>query len=117
MEQHLKKMFKINFLKHKMNKQQITIKTESGVKTRVDFIGKDKQTGQLKITEAKSSHTAPLTKNKKQAFPEIEKSGATVVGKGKEPYTGGTQIPPTKVEVVRPKAHHPSELKGQTHKK
>ncbi|ANB60833.1 hypothetical protein [Anoxybacteroides amylolyticum] len=98
-------------------KQQITIKTESGVKTRVDFIGKDKQTGQLKITEAKSSHTAPLTKNQKQAFPEIEKSGATVVGKGKEPYTGGTQIPPTKVEVVRLKAHHPSELKGQTHKK
>lgn len=71
----------------------------------------------MKITEAKSSHTAPLTKNQKQAFPEIEKLGATVAGKGKEPYTGGTQIPPTKVEIVRPKAPHPSELKSQTHKK
>ena len=35
--------------------------------------------------------------------PEIEKSGATVVGRGKPGYPGGTQIPPTRVEVVRPK--------------
>ncbi len=33
--------------------------------------------------------------------PEIEQSGATVVGKGKAPYTGGTKIPPTKVEIIR----------------
>jgi hypothetical protein len=42
-----------------------------------------------------------LTNNQKLAHPEIEKTGATVVGKGKEPYTGGTKIPPTKVNIVR----------------
>lgn len=54
------------------------------------------------LTEAKSSSTAPLTKNQALAHPEIEKTGATVVGQGKPPYTGGTQIPPTKAKVVRP---------------
>ncbi|MDR7002899.1 hypothetical protein, partial [Neobacillus niacini] len=86
---------------HKAVQQQITIKTQSGVKTRIDIVGKNKQTGELECVECKASPTAPLTKNQKQAFPEIEKTGATVVGKGKPPYTGGTQIPPTKIEVRR----------------
>jgi hypothetical protein len=90
-------------LKKKQNDvvSQITIKTDSGVKTRVDFVGKDKATGNINLTEAKSSSTAPLTKNQKNAYPEIEKNGGIIVGKGKEPYTGGTQIPPTKVDVRR----------------
>lgn len=83
--------------------EQITVKTQSGTKTRIDIVGKDKATGQTKLTEAKSSATAPLTKNQKIAFPEIEQTGATVVGKGKDPFVGGTKIPPTKVNVVRPK--------------
>jgi len=66
-------------------------------------MGTCKKTGEVKLTEAKSSETAPLTKNQKLAFPEIERSGATVVGKGKPPFTGGTKIKPTKVDVVRPK--------------
>jgi hypothetical protein len=82
-------------------RQQITVKTKSGVKTRIDIIGKNKETGQIECVECKSSSTAPLTKNQKKAFPEIEESGAIVIGKGKPPYTGGTQIPPTKVEVRR----------------
>jgi filamentous hemagglutinin len=82
---------------------QITVKTESGVKTRLDLAGTDKSTGSIKLTEAKSSATAPLTKNQSQAFPEISQSGATVVGKGKKPFTGGTKIPPTNVDIVRPK--------------
>jgi RHS repeat-associated protein len=82
---------------------EITVKTKSGVKTRIDLVGKDKQTGTIKLTEAKSSATAPLTKNQKVAFPEIKQSGATVVGKGKPPYVGGTKIPPTTVEIIRPK--------------
>lgn len=67
---------------HKEVQQQITVKTQSGVKTRIDIVGKNKQTGDLKCVECKASPTAPLTKNQKQAFPEIEKTGATVVGKG-----------------------------------
>jgi hypothetical protein len=81
---------------------QITVKTKSGTKTKLDLVGNDKANGEIKLTEAKSSATAPLTKNQKAAFPEIEKSGATVVGEGKPPFVGGTEIPPTKVDVVRP---------------
>jgi len=54
------------------------------------------------VTEAKSSATAPLTPNQAKAFPEIEKTGATVKGAGKPGFPGGTQIPPTKVDIVRP---------------
>ena len=81
--------------------EQVTIKTESGVKTRVDVVSKD-PSGQVKLQEAKSSATAPLTPNQTAAHPEIQQSGGTVVGQGKPGYPGGTQIPPTKVEVVRP---------------
>ena len=35
-------------------------------------------------------------------FRQIEESGAVVVGKGKPGFPGGTEIPPTKVDVVRP---------------
>jgi RHS repeat-associated protein len=81
--------------------EQVTIKTESGVKTRVDVVSKD-ASGQVKLQEAKSSSTAPLTPNQAAAHPEIEQTGGTVIGQGKPGYPGGTQIPPTKVEVVRP---------------
>jgi uncharacterized protein RhaS with RHS repeats len=80
-------------------KEQITVKTKSGTKTRLDIVSKDKG-GNIKCTECKSGNS-PLTKNQKAAFPEIKESGATVVGKGKAPYTGGTKIPPTKVEIIR----------------
>lgn len=81
--------------------EQITVKTESGVKTRLDLVGQNKQSGVIELTEVKSSPTAPLTSNQKIAFPEITKTGATVVGKGKPPYTGGIKIPPTKVKINR----------------
>jgi hypothetical protein len=82
--------------------EQLTLKTESGVKTRMDVVS-TKASGEVRLQEAKSSSTAPLTKNQQAAHPEIAKSGATVAGKGKPDYPGGTKIPPTKVEVVRPK--------------
>ncbi|GMA98776.1 hypothetical protein [Pelosinus sp. IPA-1] len=76
--------------------EQITVKTKSGTKTRLDGIGVDEKTGEVVIEEYKASPTAPLTKNQEIAHPEIAESGATVVGKGKEPFVGGTEIPPTK---------------------
>ncbi|MEO0639420.1 MAG: hypothetical protein AAFY70_06825, partial [Bacteroidota bacterium] len=82
--------------------EQITVKTPSGVRTRLDIVGKD-ASGNIKLTEAKSSKTAPLTKNQKRGFPEIKAKGATVVGKGKGDFKGGTKIPPTEVDIVRPK--------------
>lgn len=81
---------------------QITVKTPAGTRTRLDFMGVDAETRNIALTEAKSSSTAPLTRNQTIAFPEIEKDGATVVGKGKPPFVGGTLIPPTKVSIVRP---------------
>ncbi len=82
--------------------EQITVKTSSGVKTRVDAIGLDAN-GNVVINEYKSSLTAPLTSNQKIAFPEIFESGTTVVGKGKGIFSGGYQIPPgTKVTIIRP---------------
>lgn len=80
--------------------EQLTVKTETGVKTRVDFAGTE--SGKTVLTEAKSSATAPLTPNQTKAFPEIQQTGCTVCGNGKPGYPGGTKIPPTKVNVVRP---------------
>lgn len=81
--------------------QQVTVKTQSGVRTRIDLIGRDVN-GNVVCTECKASATAPLTSNQKVAFPEIRQSGAIVVGKGKPGFPGGTQIPPTTVNIVRP---------------
>ena len=82
--------------------EQITIKTESGVKTRVDAIGIDSN-GNVVINEFKSSATAPLTNNQKIAFPEIMESGGVVVGQGKGIFKGGYRIPAgTSVKVIRP---------------
>jgi RHS repeat-associated protein len=81
--------------------EQVTIKTESGVKTRMDVVSKD-ASGNVVLQEAKSSATAPLTPNQTVAHSEIGQTGGTVVGQGKPGYPGGTKIPPTDVRVVRP---------------
>ena len=81
--------------------QQVTVKTQNGVRTRIDLIGRDVN-GNIACTECKASATARLTKNQAAAFPEIQQSGAVVVGKGKSGFPGGTQIPPTKVSIIRP---------------
>jgi hypothetical protein len=81
--------------------QQVTIKTESGTRTRLDMIGRDAN-GDIACVECKASDTAPLTRNQKRAFPEIEQRGGRIMGKGKPGFPGGTQIPPTRVEILRP---------------
>jgi RHS repeat-associated protein len=62
--------------------QNVTLKTGSGVRTVMDVVSTDAR-GNVALTEAKSSATAPLTKNQTMAHPEIQQSGATVVGQGK----------------------------------
>jgi RHS repeat-associated protein len=81
--------------------QNVTVRTQSGVRTQIDVMSTN-SSGNIVLQEAKSSVTAPLTPNQAAAHPEIANSGATVVGQGKPPYVGGTQIPPTPVKVVRP---------------
>lgn len=86
--------------KKKGNTQkQITLKVKDGTKVVADMIRR--HNNKFSITEFKSSITAPLTKNQKKAFPQIEKYGAIVVGKGKPGFEGGTKIPPTKVFIKR----------------
>lgn len=86
--------------------QNVTVRTQSGVRTQIDVVSTN-PAGQVVLTEAKSSATAPLTRAQAAAHPEIAQSGATVAGKGKPPYVGGTQIPPTEVKIVRPKCPGP----------
>ncbi len=81
--------------------REVTVRTQSGVRTRLDALGRDSG-GVIRCTECKSSATAPLTKKQSAAFPEIETTGATVVGKGKPGFPGGTIIPPTRVDIIRP---------------
>ncbi|WP_308073864.1 hypothetical protein, partial [Neisseria polysaccharea] len=65
----------------------------------VSVVGRERNFA--KVSEYKASITAPLTKNQKKAFPEIERTGATVVGKGKLGYPKGNKIKPTKVIIER----------------
>jgi hypothetical protein len=55
--------------------EQVTLKTQSGVKTKMDVVSKT-DSGTVRLQEAKSSAEAPLTRNQKLAHPEIEKTGA-----------------------------------------
>lgn len=80
--------------------EQITVETKSGVRTRIDIGGKDPN-GKIDLVELKSSMTAPLTKNQKKAFPEIEESGAIVKSRNKPPFEHLEEIPPTKINVIR----------------
>jgi hypothetical protein len=84
------------------SEHELTLQTESGVKTRLDYLARDPTTNAIRCIECKASETAPLTPNQEAAFPEIESSGATIVGAGKPGFPGGTIIPPTTVEVIRP---------------
>ena len=56
----------------------------------------------IRCIECKSTAEAPLTRHQAAAHPKIEQEGAVVKGKGKPDVPGGTEIPPTPVEVRRP---------------
>lgn len=86
---------------HDVAVPEITVRTQSGVKTRLDWVTKD-SAGSIGCVECKASATAPLTPNQALAHPEIGQTGAVVVGKGKPGIPGGTVIPPTPVQVRRP---------------
>lgn len=81
---------------------QVTIKTDSGRKTRVDAIGYD-ENGNIVINEFKSSATARLRTNQRDAFEEIRQSGGVVVGRGKGVFSRNVLTSAgTDVKVIRP---------------
>ncbi|QKJ30366.1 RHS repeat-associated core domain-containing protein [Mucilaginibacter mali] len=84
--------------------EQVSIKP-NGETGRVRLDNISTKDGKIALTDAKSSSTAGYTKNQKAGYPAIAKKGGTVVGnKGAaQGYPAGTIIPPTKVDIVRPK--------------
>ncbi len=71
-------------------------------KVRLDNVSMN--SGKIALTDAKSSATAPFTKNQKVGYPALKTSGGVVVGnKGASSgYPSGTVIPPIKVDIKRP---------------
>jgi hypothetical protein len=82
--------------------RQITLDTQSGLQTRIDFLSRSPGTREIRCIECKASETARETANQKEAFKEIADNGATIVGAGKPGYGGGMKIPATNVEILRP---------------
>lgn len=81
---------------------QITIRSNgpSRLRVRLDAVGND-EAGAIHLTDGKASSTAPLTTNQTIVYPELPTYGGTVVGAGKPPFTRGTVIPPTTVDIIR----------------
>lgn len=86
---------------HLLVAEQVTIRTRSGAKSRLDFVTLDPDTGEIRCIECKSSPTAPLSENQRLVHFELERSGGIVVGAGKPNIPGGMRIPPTKVRIIR----------------
>ncbi|WP_322081162.1 LysM peptidoglycan-binding domain-containing protein [Burkholderia sp. BCC1972] len=82
---------------------QITVRSNgpSGLRVRLDAFGQDIDSGATKMSDMKASADARLTPNQKIVYPELETYGGTVVGKGKVPYVGGTEVPPSVVDIIR----------------
>jgi hypothetical protein len=78
---------------------QLTVRMPSGTKTRLDFVTRDRATGEFGRLECKASETAPVRPNQARAFREMEHNEATIVGRGKPGFPGGMKIPPGRVEI------------------
>lgn len=85
---------------HEVAVPEVTVRTQSGARTRLDWVTKD--SGTIGCVECKASATAPLTPGQAAAHPEMARTGAVVTGKGKPGIPGGTVIPPTPVQVRPP---------------
>jgi len=81
---------------------QITVQTPSGARTRLDFIARNRITGEIMCIECKASEDAPVTTDQSHAHQEILRHGATIMGVGKPGFPGGMKIPPTQVQIWRP---------------
>jgi hypothetical protein len=82
--------------------RQITIVTAMRTRGRVDLMSKNARTGEMRIKEFKSSELARLRPNQRKFFEDLERYGGRIVGKGKDGFPGGMDVPPTKVDIIRP---------------
>jgi hypothetical protein len=81
---------------------QVTAELPSGARVRIDFVTRNRVTGEIRCLECKSSPTARITTDQTAAFREMEQYAATIMGKGKPGFPGGMSIPPTQAEIRRP---------------
>jgi hypothetical protein len=89
--------------------QQVEITTKSGVTTRIDFIVRNTETGEIFLIDAKDVLRLRIREpNQRLAYPEIERTGAVIKHgpSGRLPGRGefkvGTKIPPTRVQIETP---------------
>jgi filamentous hemagglutinin len=82
---------------------QVTIMSRgpSGLKVRVDFLGTDVVTGEMRLSDMKASASAPFTGNQRRVYPEHEIYGGIIVSDSKPPYVRGTLTPPRPVDIFR----------------
>ena len=66
---------------HEVAVPEITVRTQSGSRTRLDWVTKD-SSGTIGCVECKASAAAPLTPGQAAAHPEMARTGAVVAGKG-----------------------------------
>ncbi len=72
-------------------------------RVRLDAMGRD-DTGALRLTDFKSSETAGLNQNQQAGYPLLKDNGGQVVGNnGGAAYPAGFPIPPTPVDIVKPR--------------
>jgi hypothetical protein len=74
---------------------------ESGRLRYVDVATKDKSAG-VGLNETKKGATNGRNARQREVDAEIERSGGTIVGKGKPGFPPGERIPPTKTCVINP---------------
>jgi RHS repeat-associated protein len=79
--------------------REVTIKTQSGIRFRIDLVVKT-ITGKLKFIESKFGKTADATSNQKIAHPEFIKTGGEVRGNNGLPagLPNGTKLPPQELQ-------------------
>ncbi|WP_445504878.1 RHS repeat-associated core domain-containing protein [Microvirga sp. G4-2] len=80
--------------------EEVTIVTSNGARFRADLLTKDPMTGAVGCIECKASSTARLSPNQRVGFPDFAQNGGTVTGAGKSPFPGGTELPPTQVDII-----------------
>ncbi len=83
--------------------EQVTVRP-NGATSNVRLDNMSTQNDAIKLTDAKSSATAGFTPNQTTGYPLLQQNGGVVVGNNGAAFgfPAGTQIPPTKVDIVRP---------------
>ena len=104
--------------------QQVLIKPPSGPPVRMDFVVRNKDTGQIFLLDGKDMQKLRVQQpNQRLSYPEIAETGAVIIEEPRPWLPGaaakfpvGTVIPPAKVQIQTPRGPfyvHPSAVGNQ----